>query len=146
MVLFMLAKLKKVLKAKDNKINDGNFRKLSILEVQPINFTIRNENDKQSINSGFQKFLNALDFPIQIIIGTNYINLDKYINELELRVEELVSNTKKNIYNTHFESYREHLIKTIKDKSVLDRSFFVVIPEKYEIGLNVQIGVVEQQL
>lgn len=142
----MLAKLKNLYKRKNNAVNDNNFRKLSILEVQPINFTIRNENDKQSINSGFQKFLNALDFPIQIIISTNHINLDKYINELELKVEELVSKTKKIIYNTHFESYKEHLIKTIKDKSVLDRSFYIVIPEKDEIGLNIQIGVVEQQL
>ncbi|MBI2657615.1 ATP-binding protein, partial [Candidatus Woesearchaeota archaeon] len=141
----MFAKIKNILKRK-NEEDDSGFKKLTILEVQPINFAFRNENDKHSINAGFQKFLNALDFPIQIVIGTNYINLDKYINDLELRVEELVKSTKKAIYNTHFESYKEHLIKTIKDKSVLDRSFYIVIPEKDEIGLTVQVGVVEQQL
>jgi len=126
--------------------NEAYLRKLAILEVEPINFTIRNEQEKESIGNGFQKFLNSLDFPIQIVVGTNYLNLDKYVNALELRVEKLVKKTKKYIYNKHFESYKEHLVNTIKDNSVLDRNFFIVIPEKAEIGLDVQIGVVEQQL
>jgi len=140
----MLTKVKNIIKPTGN--DDSYLRKLAILQVVPINFTIRNEQEKQGINSGFQKFLNALDFPIQIVIGTNYINLDSYINGLELRVEELASKTKKPIFNQHFESYKEHLMNTIQSNSVLDRSFFIVIPEISEIGLDVQIGVVEQQL
>ena len=140
----MLTKLKNLIKPGEN--DEAHLRKLAILQVVPINFTIRNEQEKQGINSGFQKFLNALDFPIQIVIGTNYINLDSYINGLELRVEELAAKTRKPIFNQHFESYKEHLMNTIQSNSVLDRSFFIVIPEKIEIGLDVQIGVVEQQL
>ena len=140
----MLAKVKNIIKPAGN--DESHLRKLAILQVVPINFTIRNEQEKQGINSGFQKFLNSLDFPIQIVIGTNYINLDSYINGLELRVEELAAKTKKPIFNQHFESYKEHLMGTIQSNSVLDRSFFIVIPEKTEIGLDVQIGVVEQQL
>ncbi|HLC60867.1 MAG TPA: ATP-binding protein [Candidatus Nanoarchaeia archaeon] len=142
----MLAKIKRLFPAAKFQNNNSNLKKLAILEVEPINFTIRNDNEKQGINVGFQKFLNALDFPIQIIIGTNFINLDTYINALEIKVEELVYKTKKEIYEKHFESYKNHLINTLKDKSVLDRSFFIVIPEKIEIGLSVQIGVIEQQL
>src|SRR3989339_1767717 len=144
MVWFMLKPLKSLFKTNGN--NELHLRKLAILQVVPINFTIRNEQEKHSINSGFQKFLNSLDFPIQIVIGTNYINLDSYVNGLELRVEELAAKTKKPIFNQHFESYKEHLLNTIQSNSVLDRSFFIVIPEKSEIGLDVQIGVVEQQL
>src|SRR3989344_2665013 len=146
MVWCMLAKIKRLFPAAKFQNNNSNLKKLAILEVEPINFTIRNDNEKQGINVGFQKFLNALDFPIQIIIGTNFINLDTYINALEIKVEELVYKTKKEIYEKHFESYKNHLINTLKDKSVLDRSFFIVIPEKIEIGLSVQIGVIEQQL
>src|SRR3989338_5800799 len=144
MGLYMLTKVKNLIKPAGN--DESHLRKLAILQVVPINFTIRNEQEKHGINSGFQKFLNALDFPIQIIIGTNYINLDSYVNALELRVEELVAKTKQPIFNKHFESYREHLVNTIQSNSVLDRSFFIVIPEKLEIGLEVQIGVIEQQL
>ncbi|MCH8089193.1 MAG: hypothetical protein IH955_04180, partial [Chloroflexi bacterium] len=140
----MLSKLKTLFKKQES--NETHLRKIAILQVEPINFMIRNENEKQNINNSFQKFLNALDFPIQFVIGTNYLNLDRYINALELRVEDLVSKTKKKIFNKHFESYKEHLINTIKDNSVVDRSFYIVIPEKQEIGLDIQIGVIEQQL
>ncbi len=147
MVWYMLAKIKKLMPGMPFLSGaENSLRKLAILEVEPINFTIRNEQEKQGINNGFQKFLNAIDFPVQIIIGTNYINLDNYVNSLELKVEQLVKKTKKYIFNKHFESYKEHLISTIKDRSVLDRSFYIVIPEKIEIGLGVQAGVVEQQL
>ena len=37
-------------------------------------------------------------------------------------------------------------LKTIKEHSVLDRSFFLVIPEIQHINLDVQVGVCEQQL
>ena len=144
MVRYMLTQLKNCFKINGTK--KSHLRRLAILQVAPINFTIRNEQEKHGINTGFQKFLNALDFPIQIVIGTNYINLDSYVNALELKVEELVAKTRQPIFNKHFESYREHLISTIQTNSVLDRSFFIVIPEKSETGLNVQIGVVEQQL
>src|SRR3989338_2103541 len=142
----MLKPLKSLFKTNGNVNNESHLRKLAILQVVPINFTIRNEQEKHSINSGFQKFLNSLDFPIQIVIGTNYINLDSYVNGLELRVEELAAKTKKPIFNQHFESYKEHLLNSIQSNSVLDRSFFIVIPEKSEIGLDVQVGVIEQQL
>jgi len=141
-VISILQKLKNKFKADEN----AGLRKLAILEVTPINFTIRNKEEKENINTSFQKFLNAIDFPVQIVIGTNHLNLDNYINNLEIRTEELVKKTKKYIFNKHFESYKKHLIDTIKDSSVLDRSFFIVIPEKAEINLEVQTGVVEQQL
>ena len=138
----MLTAIKEFLKEKASK---PTRKRLALMEVQPINFNIRNGNEKQGINSNFQKFLNAVDFPLQIVISSNHINLDNYINELEIRVENLAKQTGKAIYTQHFDSYKEHLIETIKDKSVLDRRFFIVIQET-ETGLDVQIGVVEQQL
>jgi len=127
-------------------MSEDNHKKIAILKIEPTNFTIRDEAEKQGIINSFQKFLNAIDFPIQIIIGTNNLNLDRYINQLELRVENLVKKTKNKLFNKHFQSYKDHLLKTIKDYSVLDRSFLITIPEKESIGLDVQIGVCLQQL
>ena len=73
------------------KNNLQPLNKIAIIKVNPINFTIRDEAEQQSITHGFQKFLNSLDFPVQIVIGTDYLNLDKYTKELELRVEKLVA-------------------------------------------------------
>src|SRR3989344_2608538 len=42
-------------------------QKIAVLEVQPINFNIRTEIEQEAIIIGFQKLLNSLDFPIQLI-------------------------------------------------------------------------------
>lgn len=140
----MLENIKNLLRRKETK--NTALRKIAILRIEPINFTIRNKTEKQSIINSFQKFLNALDFPIQIIIGTSYLNLDSYISALELRVENLAKKTKKQILNKHFQSYKEYLTATIKKNSVLDRNFFIAVPEAENTKLEIQLGVIEQQL
>ena len=148
MVLCMFGMVKNPLEKLKNKAKETrerfDFKKLAIIQVEPINFTIRNENEKQTINNSFQKFLNSLDFPIQIVVSTNNLNLDNYISDLDLRVDKLVKKTKKKIFNKHFKSYKQHLTDTINTNSVLDRSFYLIVPEKE--SLEVQLGVIEQQL
>ncbi|MBS3106414.1 ATP-binding protein [Candidatus Woesearchaeota archaeon] len=119
-------------------------RKLAFLQIQPTNFTIRSSKEKEAIIARFQRFLNALDFPIQIFIGTNSLNLDAYINALQMRAETVAQDTKNKLYLKHFESYKKHLLGTIQKKSVLDRSFYIIIPET--TSLDVQVSVVLQQL
>jgi len=116
--------------------------KLSIIKVEPINFSIKNEKEKESIISSFQKFLNSLDFPIQIIIATDSLNLDYYLNKLEERVEK----TKNESYFTLFNDYKKYLQDMINSQGLLNRSFYLIIPEKQNIGLNIQVGVCEELL
>src|SRR3989344_917036 len=40
---------------------DAITEKLAILEISPINFSIKTEREKESLIMGFQKFLNSLD-------------------------------------------------------------------------------------
>src|SRR3989338_8299267 len=102
MVQSMFGKLKSLLKSESN---DCHLRKIAFLRIDPINFSIRNTNEKQIINSGFQRFLNSIDFPLQIVVGTNHLNLDSYLSKMELRVEELESKTKNKSLSSQFTSY-----------------------------------------
>ncbi len=115
-------------------------KKLAIIKVEPINFSIKNEKEKEIVIFSFQKLLNSLDFPVQIIIATDSLNLDYYLNKLEERVEK----TKNDSYFSLFNDYKEYLQTTISTKGLLNRSFYFVIPEKYEIGLSIQAGVCEE--
>src|SRR3989344_7431236 len=69
--------------------NTTKMRKISILKVEPINFTLKNNPEKEVIIRTFQKFLNSLDFPIQIVIATDTLNLDTYLSKLEERSDKL---------------------------------------------------------
>lgn len=117
-------------------------RKLSIIKVEPVNFSIKNSKEQEIVISSFQKFLNSLDFPVQIVIATDSLNLDYYLNLLEERVEK----TKNCSYASLFNDYKEFLQGMISTKGLLNRSFYLVIPEKPDIGLKIQVGVCEELL
>src|SRR3990167_5161867 len=100
--------------------------KIAIIRVEPLNFGIRNEHSKNAIINKFQMFLNSLDFPVQILIKSNPLNIDSYIHELEQKVDALAGRWKSDILPEHLKSYKEHLLETIKQQSVLDRTFDII--------------------
>ncbi|MBU0470573.1 MAG: ATP-binding protein [Nanoarchaeota archaeon] len=120
-------------------------RKLTILKVEPINFNLRNKLEREIVIKTFQKFLNSLDFPVQIVIATDTLNLDTYLAKLEERVDSLTKKTGKD-YNTILDDFKKHMQNMIASEGLLNRSFYLVIPEKEEIGLQIQVGVCEELL
>nr|AQS33902.1 hypothetical protein [uncultured archaeon] len=112
-----------------------------MFKVEPINFSIRNQQEKDIIISTFQKFLNSLDFPIQIVIATDTLNLDIYLSHLSQRVE---SHNTRNNYTKLLDDFKKHLQTIISKEGLLNRSFYVVIPEKEE--LSIQVSVCEELL
>src|SRR3989344_1766124 len=108
-------KLKEIINIKkiQHNIVETSKSKLSILEVVPLNFMIRTEEEKETIINGFQKFLNSLDFPIQIHINSTPINLRKHLKHL----------ASKNIDPQLFDNYCKFIKNTLKENNVQNRTF-----------------------
>src|SRR3989344_3086131 len=69
----------------ENCIINAKDKKIAIIKISPINFSIKQNEEKESIMIAFQKFLNSLDFPTQIIMNTESLNLKAYrLNNKEL--------------------------------------------------------------
>jgi len=109
-----------------------NNKKVSILKIQPINFSIKPKNEREAIMFSFQRFLNSLDFPTQIIMKTESIKLDSYLNSLKSKIED---ETFLNI----FESYKKHLENVISTKKIMNRVFYIIIPESGNIEIQTEI-------
>ena len=122
-----------------------NKQRLSIIKIEPINFSLRNNLEKQIVISMFQKFLNSLDFPIQITIATDSLNLDTYLARLGEKVEEVNKKSTKD-YTSLFNDFKIHMANVIAAKGLLNRSFYLIIPEKNDNNLGVQIAVCEELL
>jgi hypothetical protein len=108
-------------------------RKIAVLRVNPINFSIKPEESKQAIAIAFQKFLNSLDFPIQIIMNTEQLNLEVYFKDFKARIKD----SKK--FKILFEGYKKHLESLTKENEVMNRIFYVIIPEKNDISIQLRI-------
>lgn len=111
--------------------------KLAILKVESLNFQIKPEKEQEAITFSFQKFLNSLDFPIQILVTTETLSLDNYLKVLEKKIT-----LKRDI--EIFNEYKDNLKNFIDKNKVLNRNFYVVIPEIGDI--NIQIKICEERL
>jgi hypothetical protein len=71
-------------------LKDGGIR--SILRVTGINLDLRNGDEQEVIIEQYKKFLNGLDFPIQLLIRNTYLDLSMYLNFMKDKVS-LIDNT-----------------------------------------------------
>ncbi len=108
-------------------------KKLAILKIEPINFSIKPNNSKEAITLIFQKFLNSLDFPIQILMNTETLNLEDYFKEMDKKISQNKE------FSTLFKKYKEHLQSISSQNNVLNRNFYLIIPEKNDIGIQTKI-------
>lgn len=114
------------------KIEGSNIitdKKIAVVEVTPINFAIKTKEEKQTIIYGFQKFLNSLDFPIQIVVSTNSLNIDSYLNALGKR------STNKSL----FKDFSDFMNKTIEKNQMRDRKFYLIIPERTNLEIQTNV-------
>lgn len=107
--------------------------KLAVIKITPINFSIKPDESKNAIAIAFQKFLNSIDFPIQIMINTEHLNLQEYFSEVKKKVSNLEP------FKRLFEGYKKHLELITNEKDVMNRVFYIIIPEKTDINIQLQI-------
>jgi len=115
---------------KDNVIN--NKKKIAVLRVESLNFSIKPQKEQETIMLAFQKFLNSIDFPIQILMTTETLDLNIYLKSLEQK-----SSNERN--KKIFASYKKHMKELIEKNSAMNRNFYVVIPETTDLQIQIQL-------
>ncbi len=94
--------------------------KLAIIEVIPLNFMLKTKEEQEAILKSFQKFLNSLDFPIQIHITSTPISLSQHFKEANNKVRPQLK--------TLLDDYCTFVRKTVKD--IQNRKFYIIIKEQ----------------
>lgn len=102
-------------------LKDGRLRK--IIKADPINFDLKSEKEKEVAIYQYQSFLNALKFPIEVVIQSRRVDLSSYL----AKIKEATSNETNELLQKQSESYLE-FVKTLSDQiNIMDKSFYVVI-------------------
>ncbi len=107
-------------------------KKLAILKIESLNFQIKPEKEQEAITLLFQRLLNSLDFPIQIFMTTETLSLEKYLKVLEKRIKNKDS-------SEIFKEYKKHMENIIHKNKVLNRNFYIIIPETTDIEIQIKI-------
>jgi len=103
-------------------LKDGSFRQIAI--VSGINLDLMSEEEQNSILFLYQRFLNSLDFPIQILIHSRKFNIENYIKN----ISELEKVEENELLKNQIFEYKEFIKTFIKENDIMNKMFLVVIP------------------
>jgi hypothetical protein len=107
-----------------------------VISTTAVNFGLLSEREQDAIMTAYAGLLNSLSFPIEILIRTQHKDVTAYLRLLEDQ-ERRQKNPKlaKSIHD-----YRLFVAATVKEKDVLDKKFFIVIPfSSLELGASPSI-------
>jgi len=96
-----------------------------VMETTAINFELLSEKEQDAKILSFAGLLNSLQFQMQIVVITERTDLSGYIARLIAYKQESISNALK----AQIDIYMKFIHNLTYNTEVLDKRFFVVIPE-----------------
>ncbi len=109
---------------KDNVVILKNGGLRAVLQTSSVNFNLKSEEEQNSIIYAYQGFLNSVDFPIQIVVQSRKLDIDKYIEN----VKETAEKHESALLKEQTLEYADYIQKLIEYADIMEKSFYVVVP------------------
>lgn len=101
-------------------LNDGCLR--AIIQVEPINFSLLDENQKKAFVLNYREFLNHLTSPIQVLVRTSKANAEDYFTKTEDKFKG-ASSSITSLYSDFFTFEQEFMEK----QNACERNYYFVV-------------------
>jgi type IV secretory pathway VirB4 component len=95
-----------------------------VLMVNSVNFGLKSEEEQNAIIGQYQSFLNALAFPIEIVMHSKQLDLSAYIKDLQARIAQEPNE----LIRYQIQEYVDFVGKLISIANIMDKKFFIVVP------------------
>ena len=102
-------------------LKDGSLR--AVLLASSINFALKSEDEQKAVIQSYARFLNTLEFPLQIVIHSRPFNIDPYVNELNI----LKQNQTNELLRNQTTDYRDFIKELIDLGEIMSRRFYIVV-------------------
>lgn len=109
---------------KENIIIMKDWSARMVVKCSTINFLLKNTDEQDAIIISFQRFLNSLDFPIQVLVRSKKLDIESYLSNLN---EKAIKQTNQLLQNQTYE-YIEYLRKLIEVAQIMKKEFYLIIP------------------
>ncbi len=103
-------------------MKDGSSR--MVLKVHALNFNLKSIEEQDAILMSYQRFLNSLNFPIQIIIRSLRVDIEAYINKLK----NLAAKQENSLLQEQTYKYIDFLLTLIDLAQIMKKEFYIVVP------------------
>ncbi len=103
-------------------MKDGSIR--VILLASSVNFSLKSTEEQEAIIGEYVSFLNFLDFPLQIVIQSRKLNIDKYLEEIRKK-EQAQTNELLRMQTAEYIQYVNELVEL---GEIMSKRFYIVVP------------------
>lgn len=109
---------------RDNMVimKDGSFR--AVVACKSINFDLMSSREREGVEYSYQNFLNSLNFPVQVFIRSQRVDIGPYID----RLVDIRRSQDNMLLNVLMDDYINFIDVLSQEANIMDKSFFIIIP------------------
>lgn len=101
---------------------DGTFR--AVIACKSINFDLMSSHEREGVEYSYQNFLNSLNYPLQILIRSQRVDIGPYIDHLV----EVRRNQDNMLLGVLMDDYINFIDALSQDANIMNKSFFIAVP------------------
>ncbi|OGF20829.1 hypothetical protein A2316_01845 [Candidatus Falkowbacteria bacterium RIFOXYB2_FULL_38_15] len=103
-------------------LKDGTMR--AVMLISSINFALKSEEEQNAIIAAYVSFLNAIEFPLQIVIQSRKLNIDAYLERLRKAEKEQGND----LLRIQIADYREYVKELVEMGDIMSKRFYITVP------------------
>ncbi|MDE2311532.1 MAG: hypothetical protein KGJ93_00375 [Patescibacteria group bacterium] len=96
----------------------------AVLAVSSTNFDLKSQDEQNAIIFNFQRFLNSLEFPVQVLMQSRKMEISGYVEKLKNLAEKQTNE----LLRVQTLEYIEFINRLIENASIMNKNFYVVVP------------------
>jgi type IV secretory pathway VirB4 component len=109
---------------KDNLVILKNGGLRAVIKTSSLNFNLKSEDEQNAIIASYQGFLNTLEFPIQLVVRSKKLDIDKYI----ARTRELAGKQTNALLQKQTYEYADYVQRLVEYVDIMEKAFYAVVP------------------
>jgi hypothetical protein len=101
---------------------DGSFR--AVISCKSINFDLMSDHEREGVEFSYQNFLNSLNFPVQIVVRSQRVDIGPYIDRL-IDIRRSQDNM---LLGVLMDDYINFIDALSQEANIMEKSFYVIVP------------------
>jgi hypothetical protein len=111
-------------------MKSGGYR--GVLMCSSVNFALKSADEQQAIISGFQNFLNTLDFSVEIVIHSRKMDIRPYLALLS----KMEDTQKTDLMRIQLREYQTFVESFAESTNIMTKTFYVVVPYAHTVSVG----------
>lgn len=109
-------------------MDDGTLR--AIVAVSSTNFDLKSQNEQDALIFSYQRFLNSLDFSIQILMQSRRMDIASYTE----KIKDIMQKQTNELLRMQTAEYIEFVNRLVETGNIMNKNFYCIIAYNESIG------------